>query len=264
MADPNWLLSTSAQSAAAIVAIVGGFLVSRLVTLSAERNSLIRRRDEVGALLNVKESEREELEGQQEGDEAVGIISDALDGLIEAKGEMRLEEMLESYGDPWDKPSEKLASHLDEVNATIQHALADLESPMRASTERPPRSFQSFARANGIKYEEWQESVYEAVYREIRDQLPRRTRSSPLGLSIDPEDFIGPAFERMPTIVRGPTISERLESLGSEIRALRAEVAHLNEQLSRVANPEGVGRAIGILEPTSRRSAWPFRFRSCP
>jgi hypothetical protein len=45
--DPNWLLSTLSQSAAAVVAIVGGFLVSRVVSLSAERNGLTRRRSEV-------------------------------------------------------------------------------------------------------------------------------------------------------------------------------------------------------------------------
>src|SRR5690349_15864077 len=40
--DPNWLLSTTAQSAAALVAIIGGLLVSRLVGLAGERESLQR------------------------------------------------------------------------------------------------------------------------------------------------------------------------------------------------------------------------------
>ena len=43
MSDPNWLLSTLAQSTAAVVAIVGGFLVSRLVQLSSEKEGLRRR-----------------------------------------------------------------------------------------------------------------------------------------------------------------------------------------------------------------------------
>src|SRR5665213_3686378 len=45
--DWNWLLSTTAQSAAALVAIVGGFLVTRLVTLSADREALRRRAHEI-------------------------------------------------------------------------------------------------------------------------------------------------------------------------------------------------------------------------
>jgi hypothetical protein len=41
--DPNWLLSTTAQSSAALVAIVGGFLLSRVLALAAERNGLALR-----------------------------------------------------------------------------------------------------------------------------------------------------------------------------------------------------------------------------
>ena len=47
MADPNWLLATMAQSAAAMVAVIGGFLVSRIITLSVERQSLDRRSREL-------------------------------------------------------------------------------------------------------------------------------------------------------------------------------------------------------------------------
>ena len=43
MTEPSWLLATMAQSAAAVVAIVGGFLVSRVVALSSERQGLERR-----------------------------------------------------------------------------------------------------------------------------------------------------------------------------------------------------------------------------
>jgi hypothetical protein len=38
--EPNWLLSTTTQSSAALVAIVGGFLLSRVLALAAERNGL--------------------------------------------------------------------------------------------------------------------------------------------------------------------------------------------------------------------------------
>lgn len=38
--DPNWLLSTMAQSAAALVAIVGGLIVTRVISLRGEVNSI--------------------------------------------------------------------------------------------------------------------------------------------------------------------------------------------------------------------------------
>ena len=47
MTEPSWLLATMAQSAAALVAIVGGFLVSRVLTLNSERQGLERRAREL-------------------------------------------------------------------------------------------------------------------------------------------------------------------------------------------------------------------------
>ncbi len=38
-ADPNWLFATYAQSTAAIVAILGGFIVSRILFLSEQKNN---------------------------------------------------------------------------------------------------------------------------------------------------------------------------------------------------------------------------------
>ena len=55
LTDPNWLLATMAQSAAAMVAVIGGFLVSRVITLSAERRGLGRRVREIRETAQEKE-----------------------------------------------------------------------------------------------------------------------------------------------------------------------------------------------------------------
>ena len=49
--DPNWYLSTSAQSAAALVAIAGGFVLSRALAIASEKNGLSLRRNELKASL---------------------------------------------------------------------------------------------------------------------------------------------------------------------------------------------------------------------
>lgn len=41
--DPNWLYSTIAQSSAAIVAIIGGFMTATVLRLTAEKRSLVKR-----------------------------------------------------------------------------------------------------------------------------------------------------------------------------------------------------------------------------
>jgi hypothetical protein len=58
--DPNWLLSSTAQSAAALVAIVGGFLAGRLLALNADRDAAHRRLSDIETELTsaLKEEER--------------------------------------------------------------------------------------------------------------------------------------------------------------------------------------------------------------
>ncbi len=41
--DPSWLYSTIAQSSAAIVAIMGGFITATILRLTAEKRSLVKR-----------------------------------------------------------------------------------------------------------------------------------------------------------------------------------------------------------------------------
>lgn len=55
--DPNWLLSSTAQSAAALVAIVGGFLAGRLLALSADKSAAERRLRTTSVALESAESE---------------------------------------------------------------------------------------------------------------------------------------------------------------------------------------------------------------
>src|SRR5205085_1660535 len=96
--DPNWLLSSTAQSAAALVAIVGGFLVSRVITLSTERQGLERR---------LRAAEVERVHARRRLDEASGELLDEdidsflgaiTDELIERRGELTLEDAVAQHG----------------------------------------------------------------------------------------------------------------------------------------------------------------------
>ena len=88
MTDPNWLLATMAQSAAAMVAVIGGFLVSRIITLSVERQSLDRRSRE----LKEKTAEMETaLRGVRERRQAMSwdwFVALAVNPCAQARGRM--------------------------------------------------------------------------------------------------------------------------------------------------------------------------------
>jgi len=56
--DPNWYLSTVVQSSAALIAIIGGFLVSRLVSLTSQRSEFVQKKSNLN---NRRKSALQEL-----------------------------------------------------------------------------------------------------------------------------------------------------------------------------------------------------------
>lgn len=54
MEDPNWLLSTCAQASAAIIAVIGGFFVNRIMVSYSEKNGIINELNDINNKLNFK------------------------------------------------------------------------------------------------------------------------------------------------------------------------------------------------------------------
>ena len=54
--DLNGLISTIISSTAALVAIIGGFLVSRVITLSGEKSGILKKIKEIDKELDIKNS----------------------------------------------------------------------------------------------------------------------------------------------------------------------------------------------------------------
>ena len=61
MTDPNWFYSALAQSAAAIVGLIGAFVTSRVMMMASERSRIENRINEIDA--EIKELEREKHTG---------------------------------------------------------------------------------------------------------------------------------------------------------------------------------------------------------
>ena len=61
MADPNWLFSSTAQSAAAVFAIVGGFIATRVMNLASEREQTQHRLAEVRVTMRFHRDHIQEL-----------------------------------------------------------------------------------------------------------------------------------------------------------------------------------------------------------
>ncbi|QNO38662.1 hypothetical protein H4J02_06635 [Protaetiibacter sp. SSC-01] len=250
MSDPNWLLSTLAQSTAAIVAIVGGFLVSRLVQLSSEKEGLRRRltnaRDEqkhVAQLFEVAHEYR--LENSREA-----FFGWVLDDLVKRDEDFDPQALLEK-NIPRGSSLNEMAEYLDEIIPRVDAALANVGAYLSPSDTRDVTIEDLEAR--GMKVPPEDREIYDNIEYNVLDDLPERTYDAgPHGLLINPVPHLRVPLMESPAITTtelrrlDDSIREEQELL-SRRSMLEAEIARLAAAIEQIGKPVAVTPAVWIL-----------------
>lgn len=81
----NWditIFTTIASLSASFVAILGGFIASKLITVNGERERITGNIDEFNLELDLKEKERERLQKRLDEDDALDFIRDNISALV--------------------------------------------------------------------------------------------------------------------------------------------------------------------------------------
>lgn len=175
------LISTIISSTAALVAIIGGFLVSRVITLSSERNAIVKRLREIN----------NELENKQEMLDRVQLIllEDDVDDFIKDHAEEILMydkdiKIILQEDDSVSLTSDELEPYIKRLNDIFDNLDKMIEST--SSNYRLPADFDTFIKDNNLKvenYKDWYEIVYDIIYNNIPDDPP-----------IDPKFGLMPSF----------------------------------------------------------------------
>ncbi len=250
MSDPNWLLSTLAQSTAAIVAIVGGFLVSRLVQLSSEKEGLRRRltnlRDELKQVATLFEAAHEyRLENSR--DAFYGWV---LKDLVKRDDHFDPQSLLEE-NIPRGSSMEEMADYLDELVQRVDAALGNVGAYLEQDDTRDVTIEELEGR--GMKVPPGDRDIYESIEYHLLDDLPEKSYDAgPLGLMVNPV----PRW-RMPPIESPAIATTELRRLDESIREeqdllsrrsmLEAELCRLTAAVQQIGKPVGVSSAVAIL-----------------
>jgi hypothetical protein len=236
--DPNWLPSTLAQSTAALVAIVGGLLVSRLVGLSEERGSLLRRRDELLARRSHVSTQFESTDRERLNRCLDLLERHHLDDVIKAGGSIDIDQALEDFV-PRGSTDEEMRPFLEEMAAKVQRIFSEVEYAYL--TGIPPDDFKSL-RDVLPGADPADREIYEGVAEQVGRRRPSR--------SLVPFTTAMPRmFIPTPDIVyeRHDRAIERTKELRAQIAALDAEIGLLDEQAGRFARPDGVFNGLAVL-----------------
>jgi hypothetical protein len=244
--DYSTLLSTLAESAAAIVAIVGGFLVSRLVQLSSEREGLRRQlrqsRDELSHTDAVYTVAHDYRLGNSEEAFFGWVIDDLVrSDLVSLDASTLLDEHI-PRGSTREEMSEYLDLLIDRVAAAKSNVGALLQPTDDDGLEMED------LRDRGLGFEDSEEEIYIALLAFVVESLPRRTRGfgqfAMNGLSFP--HIVSPAIQSTELRRLDESIREEQE-LQSRRALLRSNVERLKAEMERIGHPNGVTPAIVIL-----------------
>lgn len=120
--DLTSFLTTVASSSAGIVAILGGFIASKLISIDGERNSVLSRLKEIEKELSYHMEELDRLQKEDDEDEALNFMTDHLDDILCCNAlepiyqlEPRMELELEKLNPYWEKAIKIGKEYMEEM-----------------------------------------------------------------------------------------------------------------------------------------------------
>lgn len=241
--DLNDLISTIITATSALVAIIGGFLVSRVITLSGERNAIERRLKEINNDLSTKQKMLADIEKAFLEEEVEDFIYDHCEEIIiEEKG---IQEILDE-DDSSDLTPEILKPYIEELFSIRDKILKLIEET--DESYRLPNNLNEFIKDNNIIIEE-NKDLHELVYKTIYNLMPDEP-STILGIN-----FKLPAVDHRNLLKSTSVFSQQmLRDRINERNTLRNEVQTLNirknEQekiLSDYGKPSGLWGGLLVL-----------------
>lgn len=238
--DPNWLLSTTAQSAAALVAIVGGFLISRVVAISTTRQGLEQRLTEIGVREEAVARLLTETSQQIEATAESWFRDLNLDDYVDARGATSPETVRKSY---WPKGAEQgqIERWANDFGDEVRRCFEAVEGALR---DYEATAEENELASRGVDTAAFDPRVLAAVRRRVTEE--RSKRLSIHGVSTAPPvGFVGsePSSEVDEHINR----IKQKDDLNAEVRALQAEAAIVRGELHKTADPHGVSAGIAVL-----------------
>lgn len=232
------LISTIVTSTAALTAIIGGFLVSRVITLSSEQNGINRKLRELNNEIIAKEVSLSQVTEYITSEDAFDFIIDNVDELSE--GETSLKEIHKK-----DRYTELTLEQLKpcvELYKSIFNETRSLTRQFRSL----PSDFDDFKKRLTIELShseklDWYELAYDFIY----ESLPKRKPSNSLLPDISTlthfHNRVRPVNHYYHNQVK---IKEQLEK---ELVVLKLQKAEQDKILTEYGKPNGVWSGLIVL-----------------
>jgi hypothetical protein len=247
--DPSTLLSALSQASAVLVAIIGGFLVSRLVAISSEREGIRRLVEAATGRIQHIESDLDQAHQTRLNRAKSYLYEEAVEKMLEAPA-LDLDSLIQGRllgGTAVDE----LKPYALSLRQRVQDAVKAINGKLRKGDTKALELEALVER--GLVIADADQDIYEQAFKHRRRSLP-----SPAGLAMfGPSSYADLSSVLRPGIISDAAHAASLRRQDEEIKAeadlrtqLRAAVAErdrLDEELARVGKPVGVAAAMWML-----------------
>lgn len=251
--DPNWLLSTTAQTTAALVGIIGGFLLSRVVAIISEKSALLVRLHELEARSIASQAALEPIAQEIGATIWAWFIDDQLPYFAQVRGNISTDEIASNFDVRGSDPT-MIVKFAEELSNPVKIAYELIESAY-PSPKSPPTDAQELRLANVTLDPAIDERIYECVAKAIVESR------SPSGISPSLSNPPGHVFQPLTSdiefvrhdanIAKQSEILTNISFIQSEIDTIRSKLATLKvpKRLNQGFYVLAIFALLGIVEP---------------
>jgi hypothetical protein len=246
--DPNWFLSTIAQSTAALVAIVGGFLISRLISTVTEKSNYLHSLAELEGRKEIVMADLEQVH-RTILDRTQQLFREShLKEIIEKRGDLDTFEMVRTFDVTGGELSD-ISQYVLTLKDLVKSAYANLEEKY-PKPANPPDDW-SKLRYEGIRIESSHDGdIYGRVAVEIaiqRDRQSAKTNSFLVSNSESPSIPTTPLDTPKIDLERQDTQIGKRSDLRSALNLIDSEISLIQIKLPSVTNPVRLQQGFGVL-----------------
>lgn len=250
MNDPNWLLSTLAQSTAALVAIIGGFLVSRLVQLSSEKTGLRRRLAAANDELAQVAATYDRVHAERLAWNKETFFDDVVEALVSQGSDAEVESIFHD-NIPYGSSTEELATYYDEIVDRVRTAIQNVGQHVKDGDHSDLTLADLESRGMMIPVHD--EGIYDRIERQFAELLPDPPRTGHYIQHVMDQVltsqmlFDTPDFDIAPDSRRFDELLREEQMLKARRDLLELEIERLTAAVEQIGSPSGVVPAVWIL-----------------
>jgi hypothetical protein len=249
--DPNWLFSTIAQSSAAIVAIIGGFVTATVLSLSAEKRSLTNQRNDKETRLQTLRDEKEVLSQELDEKEVNDFIEYMTDKIIDVRDMPSLEKVVEENREA-QRLNHKILKREYEVLVGKIAKAGKFFTEHLGEVHPQSVTFADWVKLNNIDISQYDYHMLERLYDKILKQKLEQRQASLLAwerdtLSLTLSGMSVPYTTPISEQQEMGRLKQKIQEDAGEIAALKNDVDNIDFRISKFSYPPNMGWSIVVL-----------------